>query len=797
MRYSSISCFFLFLFPMLAQAQFKGLITGKITDHQSQQSIEFANILLKSSKDSSVIANQVTNAKGIYRFTGVPEGSYYLQAGFVGYSNRRSSVFSIDNQRASAQINLSLDGGAKILTEVSINAKKAIYSNSLDRKVYHVDQDITAKSGSAAEVLQNVPLVQVDLDGNVSLRNAATTILINGKVSPLMGKNAAATLQQLPANSIERIEVITNPSAKYKPDGTGGIINIILKKNTKRGLNGSATVNGGNGKRYNANTTLNYNPGALNIFGSYSIRQDDRTRLTSNNRTQTNELSTVKSYYQDLITAQSRPFSNIANLGMDYNLDDHTTVGLSGSYYLRNMHKHDLTHKMIRSETGNQSYDRKRENFEQESQRNAAFYLEHSFSKEDHKLRLEFDIAHSPEVENNRYRNTFTLPAIAEQLDNTIIKQNSDQQHLSLAYENPLSGHSKLEAGYDGQFNKSDLDFFGEAYDPGQQQFLTDLQKTNRFIYQENVQALYGTFSYEYQKFSFMAGLRTEYADLNSRLITTSTTIPNHYFKLHPSLHLTYKLKENKQLQLNYSKRVRRPEADELNPFAEYADPTNVRVGNPLLLPEIIHSIETGYQWNNSIFSILPGIYYRYTQNRFTAVTQPLNDSVLVTRQQNLAADRAFGADLVFSANVSNRLMINLTGNVFYNEIDAANLGYSAKKSTLSRSSNFKSSDSITNSSTLQLNSSYKSSRLSPQGKYLPSFVMNLGFRQEVLAKKASIYLTASDIFKSQRQVLSLQGPLLTQDIHTKSNSRIVYLGFSYNFGITKKKKDLQFDNSL
>jgi hypothetical protein len=487
MRYSSISCFFLFLFPMLAQAQFKGLITGKITDHQSQQSIEFANILLKSSKDSSVIANQVTNAKGIYRFTGVPEGSYYLQAGFVGYSNRRSSVFSIDNQRASAQINLSLDGGAKILTEVSINAKKAIYSNSLDRKVYHVDQDITAKSGSAAEVLQNVPLVQVDLDGNVSLRNAATTILINGKVSPLMGKNAAATLQQLPANSIERIEVITNPSAKYKPDGTGGIINIILKKNTKRGLNGSATVNGGNGKRYNANTTLNYNPGALNIFGSYSIRQDDRTRLTSNNRTQTNELSTVKSYYQDLITAQSRPFSNIANLGMDYNLDDHTTVGLSGSYYLRNMHKHDLTHKMIRSETGNQSYDRKRENFEQESQRNAAFYLEHSFSKEDHKLRLEFDIAHSPEVENNRYRNTFTLPAIAEQLDNTIIKQNSDQQHLSLAYENPLSGHSKLEAGYDGQFNKSDLDFFGEAYDPGQQQFLTDLQKTNRFIYQERM----------------------------------------------------------------------------------------------------------------------------------------------------------------------------------------------------------------------------------------------------------------------------------------------------------------------
>ncbi|RQO73837.1 hypothetical protein DBR43_00045 [Pedobacter sp. KBW06] len=797
MRNYSIFCFLLFSFPLLSQAQFKGLITGKVTDHQSQQGIEFANILLKSSKDSSVVANQVTNAKGIYRFTGVPEGNYYLQAGFVGYSNRRSAFFSIDTQHASAQINLSLDGGAKILTEVSISAKKAIYSNSLDRKVYHVDQDITAKSGSAAEVLQNVPLVQVDLDGNVTLRNAATTILINGKVSPLMGKNAAATLQQLPANSIERIEVITNPSAKYKPDGTGGIINIILKKNTKRGLNGSATVNGGNEKRYNANATLNYNPGVFNLFGSYSIKQDDRTRLTSNNRSQINEAPAGTSYYQDLITANSRPFSNIANLGIDYNLNEHTTIGLSGSYYLRNMHKHDLSHKLIQSETGNQSYDRKRENFEEESQSNAAFYLEHTFRKEDHKLRLEFDVAHSPEIENNQYKNTFSIPLIAEQRDNTIIKQNSDQQHLSLAYENPLSEHRKIEAGYDGQFNKSDLDFFGEAYNATQQQFLTDPQKTNRFIYQENVHALYGTFSDEYQKFSFMAGLRAEYADLNSRLITTNTSIPNHYFKLHPSLHLTYKLNEHKQLQLNYSKRVRRAEADELNPFAEYADPTNVRVGNPLLLPEIIHSIETGYQWSNNVFSVLPGIYYRYTQNRFTAVTQPLNDSVLVTRQQNLAADRTFGADLVFSATIGRHLMINLTGNVFYNEIDAANLGYSAKKSTFSWSSNFNSSYSITSSSTLQVNSGYKSSKLTPQGKYLPSFVMNLGFRQEVLAKKASVYLTASDIFKSQRQVLSLQGPLLVQDIRVKSNSRIVYLGFSYNFGITKKKKDLQFDNSL
>jgi len=746
---------------------------------------------------TDIIKREVSDAKGNYKLSNVPNGTYFIIASFIGYQNLKTATFIISSTNRRIVQDIKLDGGAKNLNEISIVSKKPLYNNTIDRKVYDVSQDILAKSGSASEVLANVPLVQVDVDGNISLRNSTATILINGKVSPLMGSNAAAALQQLPANSIERIEVITNPSAKYKPDGTGGIINIVLKKNVKRGLNGTVTGNIGNGERYNASANVNYNPGKINIYGSYSLKQDYRQRTNANNRIQTDPLTGGIRYYNDFAVQNARPFSKVAGLGIDYSISAKTTIGLSGNFYLRNMHKHDMTGKMVRTATAlEQDYDRKRENFEQEKNIDGTFYIEHSFKKNDHKIRFEFNVSHSPEFEDNHYTNSFRYPSIADQLDNTLIKQTADQKHVAIGYENPISQHSKIEVGYDGQYNKEDLDFYGEAFNAAQQIFLRDFNKTNRFIYNENVHALYGTYALEVEKLAVMLGLRGEYSDIISKLITTGEVIPNHYFKIYPTLHFTYKLTENKELQLNYSRRVRRPEADDLNPFAEYADPTNVRVGNPYLLPEIIHSVEIGYQWSSNHFSVLPGIYYRYTYNRFTSITTPLNDSVLVSRQQNLSNDRAFGADVVLTVHPSDKLNFNLIPNVFYNQIDASNLGYSSKKSTFTWSANFNGSYTLPWGMAVQLNSIYKSARLTPQGKFLPSFVLNVGLREEVLKKKGSVYLTVSDLFKTQRQVAELQSPLLMQDVDQRSNSRVFYLGFSYNFGIIKKKKDLQFDNS-
>lgn len=747
--------------------------------------MEFVNIVLKSAKDSAIVVHEVTDQKGGFNLKNIPIGTYFLQASFIGFDDVKTPFFHLEGTKV---FPIFMDDSKQTLNEVQVSAKKAIFSNSIDRKVYQVDMDLMAKSGSASEVLQNVPLVQVDIDGNVSLRNSTATILINGKVSPLMEKNAAAVLQQLPANSIEKIEVITNPSAKYKPDGTGGIINIVLKKTAKRGWNGNLTGNVGNRERYNASSSFSYNPGRMNVFGSYSIRQDDRIRTTINTRTQKDPESGVVNSYQDQLESKTRPFSNIATLGLDYTIDDQNSFGLSGNYYLRKQQKHDLTVKKVSDFSGlKQDYDRLRANSEEESNASALLYFEHNFARENHKLRMEFNIAHSPETENNHFINIFRYPVQADQRDYTLIKQTTDVKNLLLNYENPLSENTKLEAGYDGQFNKDDMDFYG-----------ADVLRTNHFIYHERIHAVYSTFSHEVNKISIMVGLRAEYTDLKSALVSAGTSIPNHYFKVYPTLHFSYKLNDHKELQLNYSRRVRRPEGDDLNPFAEYADPTNIRVGNPYLLPEIIHSVEAGYLWRKNGLSILPGIYYRYTANRFTSITSPLNDSVLVTKQENLANDKAMGADVVVSGNISSKINMSLTPNIFYNQIDASNLGYSNKKSTITWSTNFNMGYLITNTLSFQLNSIYKSSRLTPQGIFLPSFVMNAALRKDVFAKKGSIYLAGSDLFKTQRQEVDLQGPYLVHHVKTNSNSRMVYLGLSYNFGsVPKKKKEVQFDNSL
>ncbi|MBC7875380.1 MAG: TonB-dependent receptor, partial [Ferruginibacter sp.] len=364
---------------------------------------------------------------------------------------------------------------------------------------------------------------------------------------------------------------------------------------------------------------------------------------------------------------------------------------------------------------------------------------------------------------------------------------------------NPLSEDAQLEAGYDGTFNQVDLDFYGEYYDTIQNAFVKDVARSNRFKYNEVIHAIYGTYQHSYEKFGYSAGLRLEQAFINGNLVTKDSAINNDYFKFYPTLHLSYKLK-NGELQLNYSKRVNRPDGDELNPFPEFQDPLNLRAGNPKLLPEIIHSVEFGYKWQNDRFSFVPSLYYRYKKSGFTSVTIPLNDSVLLTTEQNLSNEQSAGLELIFSAKAGKFFSSNLSSNLFYNKIDASELGYTNNKTIVSMSTSFNSSFTITKTTMAQLSCNYRSARLTPQGKSYGSFVLNTGIRQDLFKKKVSLTLTASDLFKTQRQKTELNLPGLKQVSVGRRDARIIYLGLSYRFGkMIKKTPDekLQFDDSL
>jgi outer membrane receptor protein involved in Fe transport len=780
-------------------------VAGTVIDKITKRPIEFASVLLVRLPDSTNTGT-VTDKKGKFTIAKIDTGTYLLKCSFIGFGDIQTTPFTIGINTPNYTLStIELVNDSKSLTDVTVTGRKNILNTSIDRKVYNVEQDIMSRSGSASDILKNVPSVEVDIDGNVSLRGAGDVmILINGKPSPLMGRSRAEVLQQLPANSIERIEVITNPSARYRPDGTSGIINIVLKKNVKNGFNGTVTANAGNRDRYNSNISLNYKPGKFNLFGSYSIRRDYRRRFNTLDRTNLDSISgAVKDYYTQQGNWMGRPFANVVTAGIDYNINEKNSIGVSGTYFYRTLSRNSIMQNFYfdSHNTLTDRIDRLQKAHEPEKQPNGVFYFQHQFPKEDHEIRVEFNLSNEKEVEDNRFTNLFIVPAKPSTLDNTRISQGNKENQFTIDYSNPLSESGKLEAGYDGQYNRSDLDFYGEYYDDTLRAFLMDVEKTNRFLYRENMHALYTTFQKEYEKFGFSLGIRGEGVFTRGHLQSTNVDsfVNNNYFKVYPTMHLSWKLKENHELQLNYSKRVNRPEGDELNPFPEYQDPRNISAGNPKLLPEIIHSVEFGYKWEGSKLSFVPGIYYRYTKNRFTTVTLPLNDSTFLTTEQNLSKDQAAGLELILSARNGKWFSTNLSANIFYNKINADNLGYAQDRSVVSMFATLSTNFTITKTTMLQLSANYRSARLTAQGKYHPSFVFNSGLRQDIFRSKVSITLTASDLFNSLRQKSELNTKYFKQFSQGRRDGRIVYLGISYRFGVMLKTKEekMQFDDTM
>jgi len=777
---------------LLAQAASGGTIKGTVQDEATNRPLPFVNVVLRTTADSLIVTGKVTDAQGKFELQEVPAGGYFVTFGLIGYKDKSTAFFKIDSLHRHLNLGtVGLEPAAVNLDEVLVTAEKSMFNTSIDRKVYNVEQDLMSKAGSASELLQHVPSVQVDIDGNVSLRGSSNVlIMVNGKSSALMDKSSAEALQQLPASSIEKIEVITNPSAKFKPDGTAGIINIVMKKNTSLGVNGNLTGNAGNAGRYNGNVRLNYNPGNYNLSASYSLRKDNRNRTNSDNRTQIDSASAAAYYGGNLLSSAS-PLSNIAALGLDYHLDAVNQFGLSGNFFINTFTRIDNLNVVLQdaSRATTEEYNRNRYDPEYEKEYGFTAYFEHDFPKEDHKLRLEFTASRSPEQEDNHFTTSYLLPAASTIYDNTLIKQDNRRNQLSLDYTNPLSDKSTLEAGYAGEFNNDDFDFYAESFNGGQGQFAKDTTRTNRFLYDGRIHAVYATYKQSFGAFGVQGGLRTEGAIIKSDLVTRDSTVSNSYFNLYPTLHLSYKLSSAAELQLSYSRRTNRPQGGQLNPFPEYRDPRNVSAGNPYLQPEYIQAFELGCEFQSDQISILPALYYRYTYNKFTTITQAIDDSTLLTTRQNLSNDQSGGLEMIVSANVGKLLTAHWSIDGFYDQIDASNLGFTQNKSTMTWSSGLTVNINLTEFSKLQLNSNYNSARLTPQGEYVPTYVVNTGFRQELLDGKVSLVATISDLFRSQKRQLGLDTPLLKQTVVNTRDSRITYIGLTYRFGAPPKKQ--------
>jgi outer membrane receptor protein involved in Fe transport len=805
-KIGSFACCGLFILPVeiaLGQSPAFGTVSGTMVAGSAGQPLEFGAVVLMKAVDGSSVSQATTDQQGRFSLADVAAGDYKVSFGYVGGETKETPPFTVSAVGESVDLGVLdvLDRPIQ-LQKMEVVGTQAAFLNSIDRKTYNVGKEIQSATGSASDLLQNIPSVQVDIDGGVSLRGSENVmILINGRTSTLMGKSRAEVLQQLPADGIEKIEVTTNPSAKYKPDGTAGIINIVLKQKRTAGLVGAVSANVGNDDRYNGGIRTSYNPGPYNIFANVSLRQDDRRRITTDKRTLVDSSGTVTTF-EKKSEDHTRPLTRIGQTGVEYVPNEYNNLRAAVSYNYRTFVRHALDRNFAHASNGAlaSEFNRTREDPEFEHSLEVSTSAEHKFPQQDHTVKFEFKTSRTHEEEDNRYASRFRFPAQPDAYENTLIKNTGTETEAIVEYAYPINDHSRFEAGYTGTIGKFDADFFGEALDLVTGQWTPDTLKTNRFGTEQTIHAFYATYGRTIGRFGVLAGLRPEFAYVKSVLVTSSTTIPANYSRIYPSLHLAYKLTDRQEVQLNYSHRVQRPDLDDLNPFPEYTDPLNVRAGNPRLLPEDTHSVEAGYGFQGDHLNLTTAIYHRILSHGFTTVTRELGDGVLLTTRENLSKSQATGLETTANRDLGKNVTVNFSSNVYFNTIDASNFGYSASKSDVSWSAKIGGTLRLPRDTLMQVNTNYVSSRLTAQGSRRPSFVANVGLRKEIMDRKAALSLTISDVFNSQKDGYLLETPTLRQEISRRKSPRTIYVGMSYNFGKPSKKskpEQITFDDAL
>lgn len=781
---------------LIGETRGTGKITGTITEKGNQNPVEYASIQLLKIPDRLPMEGTASDSKGNFSISNIPLGDYSLAISFMGFEKFEIANIRLTKEQPTLNVGkILLEASTIAVEEVTVQGKRSTYQQTIDKKVFSVGTDLTSNSGSVSDLMQNVPSLQVDMEGNVSLRGSENVqILINGKPSAMMGKNWAMVLQQLPANSIERIEVITNPSAKFKPDGTSGIINLILKKDRKQGFNGTLTANAGTQNRYNSSLAMNYHTGKVNIFGSYGIRLDRRDRTSKDDMIKTDTISGEKSYLFQSILSDAWPTSHIAQTGFEWEINSKNSLEASVNYNYMGFTRTEttVTENSDQNHQPTNNYNRYRYDPEYEKELEATAKYTRKIG-EDQEFSVDFTHNASKELEDNKFSNKYLIPVLPDSYDNTQIGQANTGNLLRINYLLPQSGKdAELEFGYELEANKTDMNFKAENLVGSS--WVPDKAKSNQFILNQDIHSFYATDKLSFGKIGVMAGLRAEQSLINSHLITIDSIVPNNNFAIYPTLHTSYNFSESSQWQLNYSKRIRRPEGDDLNPFPEYRDPYNIRAGNPKLKPEQIHSIETGYLFHKGANTFSGTIYYRYAYNRMTEITKLIkNNTVLLTTKENLASSSATGIEAIVNHNFGKFATINLNYNGYFNKLDASNLGYSGLKSTFSWNTALNTNFNITKLLMVQINTRYTSTIQTPQGDRQPTTIVNTGARYDLFKRKASVMCTVSDLFDTFRSKTIVNIAGLHRETEGRRSPRIVYLGFAYHFGSsTKNGKETQ-----
>nr|WP_314897977.1 TonB-dependent receptor [uncultured Flavobacterium sp.] len=773
-------------------------VSGKVIEKISKQPLEYATITFINTKNPKALAGGITNAKGEYDINVVP-GVYDIKIEFISFK-----LSEIKQKSIQGNINLgttALDEDAAQLNEVVIRSEKTTVEIKLDKKIYNVGSDLMVKGGTVSDVLDNIPSVSVDVEGNVSLRgNENVKVLIDGKPSNAI--NIAEALRLIPADAIEKVEVITNPSARYDAEGGGGLLNIILKKGKNLGLNGTFIASTGYPENYGMSGTLNYKSKNFNLFTNqgYNYRSNPGNMMT--NTEYLNSDNSIRNYVNENRENDRYSKGYNGNFGIELYLDKSTSWTNTFNYRKNNGDNTDNVFQKYYNADYVYDYTRTRINEEDSKSENVEFATNFTknFKKDGHKLTIDGSFSANDDKNSALVTDTATNTS-AVLFDKTINNQTQNRNLLQADYVLPLGKGSQFEAGYRGDFSKLVTDY--QVENDG----VINPNFTNTLEYKEKVNAIYTQYGVKVNKFSALFGLRFEDSNIEINQLATNDFNTKKYNNFFPSAFFTYEISDKSSASISYSRRIQRPRGRMINPFSNLSSNINIFMGNPDLDPAFTDAIDLGYikRWDKLTFNT--SLYVNKTNGAFQFARRESGDFVngtpiIIASPINLATEYRTGFEFTLNYSPYKWWKLNGNFNFFRNETqgDFTYVDFNDNEVV----QNFDNTTTswftrITSKVTLpykidwQTNATYNGPQNNAQGRSLGNFAANLAFSKDVMKDKGTLSFNISDVFNSRKRIMETNLPgILNSYSEMQWRERQFNLSFTYRFNKQKNEREKQ-----
>ena len=776
------------------------LVSGKIIEIETNLPLEYATITFFSKVENKMKGGGITDPDGNFSIS-IPQGTYDVSVEYFSFENitKLNVNFNQDTNLGTLKMNSDLQA----LDAVDIIAEKTTVEIKLDKKIYNVGRDLTVRGGSVSDVLDNVPSVSVDIEGNVALRgNGNVRILINGKPSGLVGLNSTDALRQLPADAIEKVEIITSPSARYDAEGTAGILNIILRRSKILGLNGAIIINSGYPNQLGASGNINYRTGDINVFNNsgYSYRKSP-----GSSGVETEFFNTE--YDEDGILIQDSPntfrneyrtFERIrkgfnSNTGVEWYITPTTSLTTAFLASKSNNSNESFNRAETLDLTGAVISESVRYDPETETDQTTQFSV--NFDKQfhgnsEHRLTFDFQLENSSEDEGSIIYND----GIAAERVRTI----EDQKRVLIQsdFTLPINDKTRFEGGYNGRFSTNNTAYSLEFAEDDS--FILDTNISNVLVYKENVNAVYTQYGSKVKdKFSFLLGLRMEATNITISQLSSNEYTNSNYIGLFPTVNLGYEFSENQNLTIGYNRRISRPRSRFLNPFPSRSSATNLFQGNPNISPSYSNGVDIGYLNTLEKITLNTSLYYNHATDVFTYISEDTGDEVVINGESvpvirrgpiNLAEDDRLGFEFTLTYRTSKKWNMNANFNLYHSAIKGNYKGLSYDSENLGWFVRLNNKYTLPGNIEWQTRLSYSGPTVDAINRREGIFSSNMAFSKDLFKEKASITLNINDLFNTQRRNLESTTPTFYSDGYYRWRVRSYSLSFTYRFNQAKKR---------